>query len=90
MLKKGARGLPHGLKIRQVFSDSPAAKAGLKEGDILMSWAGRPLKSISDIQLWLALAEPGQDVAIEYWKLDPTVWKMNPNRWNDAEAVIDL
>ncbi len=46
-----AVGLPdtEGLLIREVADDSPAARAGLAQGDLIVSAAGRPVRTIDDL-----------------------------------------
>ena len=46
-----AVGLPEteGLLIREVTEDSPAARAGLAQGDLIVAAAGRPVTSIDDL-----------------------------------------
>jgi serine protease Do len=39
-----------GVLIRNVFSDSPAAKAGLKAGDVITSVDGNPIRSVSELR----------------------------------------
>jgi serine protease Do len=48
---RSAVGLPErdGLLVRGVLSGSPAERAGLERGDLLVSAAGRPLTSIDDL-----------------------------------------
>jgi serine protease Do len=48
---RSAVGLPErdGLLVRGVMSGSPAERAGLERGDLLVSAAGRPLTSIDDL-----------------------------------------
>ncbi|HEY7961112.1 MAG TPA: S41 family peptidase [Solirubrobacteraceae bacterium] len=41
---------PHGLLIEQVFDSSPAARAGLKEGDVIAAVNGRSLAGLSSTQ----------------------------------------
>ncbi len=43
-----------GLVIAEVFDNTPAAKAGLKPGDILTALAGRPIKDGKVLQLTVA------------------------------------
>src|SRR5215211_4070637 len=56
-----AVGLPDadGLLIRQVEEDSPAARAGLGSGDLIMQAAGRPVRSTDDLFAALDTADGG-------------------------------
>jgi serine protease Do len=49
---RAAVGLPErdGLLVGGVEPDSPAAKAGLRRGDLLVALDGRPLASVDDLQ----------------------------------------
>jgi membrane-associated protease RseP (regulator of RpoE activity) len=38
----------HGIVVQQVVPDSPAAKAGLKVGDVLLAAGDKPLKELTD------------------------------------------
>jgi serine protease Do len=46
-----AVGLPEhdGLLVREVDDDSPAAKAGLAEGDLIIEVGGKPIESVDDL-----------------------------------------
>ena len=46
-----AVGLPdtEGLLIQQVAEDSPAARAGLSSGDLIVAAAGQPVGSVDDL-----------------------------------------
>jgi S1-C subfamily serine protease len=46
-----AVGLPdaEGLLIRDVAEDSPAARAGLARGDLIVAAAGQPVRSADDL-----------------------------------------
>ena len=61
---RGAVGLPDrsGILVRAVEEDSPAGRAGLERGDLLVAANGKPLERIDD--LYGALDAPGTD-AIE-------------------------
>ena len=56
-----AVGLPDadGLLIREVEEDSPAARAGLGSGDLIMRAAGRPVRSTDDLFAALDAADGG-------------------------------
>jgi S1-C subfamily serine protease len=55
---------PQGVLVLNVESHSPAAKAGLREGDLLVGFKGRPLNGIDDLQRLLVGSEIGVTSAI--------------------------
>lgn len=48
-----------GILVAQVSDDSPAAKAGLKQGDVIVSYKGKPVTDIGDFRNRVALTPPG-------------------------------
>ena len=48
---RAAVGLPErdGLLVRGVVEDSPAGRAGIERGDLLVAAAGQPLSSVDDL-----------------------------------------
>jgi S1-C subfamily serine protease len=59
-----AVGLPDadGLLIREVTEDSPAARAGLARGDLIVTVAGQPISGVDDLFGALRAAGPGGTV----------------------------
>jgi S1-C subfamily serine protease len=55
---------PQGVLVLNVEPDSPASKAGLREGDVLTVFKGRPMNSIEDLQRLLVGAEIGVTSAV--------------------------
>ena len=53
-----------GLLLDGVQPGSPAEKGGLKAGDIIIAWDGRPIRNIEDIQVIFENAEPGKAVKV--------------------------
>jgi serine protease Do len=55
-----------GVKVRYVYPDSPAQKAGVAAGDVLQSFAGKPIEDCEALLAALNETEPGQSVEIEF------------------------
>jgi putative serine protease PepD len=53
-----------GAKITQVVSGSPAAKAGLKVGDVITSFAGKPVASADELTGAVSSALAGKTVTV--------------------------
>jgi len=58
-----------GVLIAGVEKDTPAAKAGLKAGDVIVLMAGKPVKGSKDIHEGLAALKKGDSVAITVVRL---------------------
>jgi serine protease Do/serine protease DegQ len=57
-----------GAAISRIENNSPAAKAGLEPGDIIVSANGRPIKSSHDIRNIVGLMQIGDNVELEYFR----------------------
>jgi len=57
-----------GLRISEVVAKGPAAKAGLKSGDVLISFNGKALEDGDDLSFFLKKARPGDKVNLEWMR----------------------
>jgi len=57
-------GKPGGVLVEKVIAGSPAEKAELEEGDIIMSFDSRPVRNLREFLSDLAGAQPGQTVSM--------------------------
>lgn len=48
-----------GILVSQVNQDSPAARAGLRQGDVIVAYSGAEVKNIGSFRNHVALTEPG-------------------------------
>jgi hypothetical protein len=55
----------NGAKFSDVREGSPAAKAGLKPGDILVEFAGKPIGNLYDFTYALRAGKPGDSVKVK-------------------------
>jgi serine protease Do len=63
-------GLPsiEGALVQMVSDDSPADKAGLQQGDVILSVAGTPVRQSGQLQELVAEHNPGDRVAIGIYR----------------------
>jgi serine protease Do len=59
---------PRGALVANVESGGPAAAAGVQEGDVILSFDGRPIDSAGALPATVAAAEPGREVELEVWR----------------------
>ncbi len=57
--------VPKGVKFADVTAGSPAAKAGLRGGDILIEFDGAPVQNLYDFTYALRAKKPGEEVAVK-------------------------
>jgi len=57
-----------GVLINEVMPDSPAAKAGLKPGDILLEFEGRPMEGPGDLQRAVGFFSPDRSAKLKIWR----------------------
>jgi len=58
-------GIKKGISIHQVLEDSPAAKAGLKAGDVIVEVDGKAVGEVNSLQHVISEYKPGQKVKIK-------------------------
>ena len=54
-----------GVLINEVMADSPAAKAGLKPGDILLEFDGKPMEGPGDLQRAVGFFSPDRSAKVK-------------------------
>ena len=57
-----------GILIYQVSAGSPAAAAGLKSGDVIVSMGGKDVSTVDELTAVLHAATIGQPLEIKYWR----------------------
>ncbi|MBI2822792.1 MAG: M20/M25/M40 family metallo-hydrolase [Acidobacteria bacterium] len=62
-----------GVRFSDVQPDSPAYKAGLRGGDILTKFDGKPIDNLYDFTFALRSHAPGETVEVEYIRGDATI-----------------
>ncbi len=67
---------PRGALVGSVEDDGPAAKGGVKPGDIILSANGRSIERSSELPAVIAGIRPGTDAQLEVWR-DRGVRKLN-------------
>ncbi len=57
--------VPKGVRFSDVREGSPAAKAGLRGGDIMIEFDGKPIENLYDFTYALRGKKPGEEVAVK-------------------------
>ncbi len=65
--------LPNGVRFADIRPGSPAAKAGLKAGDILTEFDGKPIQNLYDFTYALRASHPGQEVLVKVLRGNQTI-----------------
>ena len=59
-----------GILVGRVFEDTSASEAGLKEGDVIIAWAGEMVRDVPGWMEMLREHEPGDEVLITVMRAD--------------------
>ena len=70
---KKALGITSGVAVMEVLPNAPAAKAGVEPGDIIVQFAGQPVKNRPSLQEFVELLEPGQSYPAEILRDGKTI-----------------
>jgi serine protease Do len=57
-----------GVLVSEVMPDGPAAKSGLKQGDIVTEFEGKKIEAPADLQRAVGLSNPGQSAKVKVWR----------------------
>ncbi|MFY9751215.1 MAG: DegQ family serine endoprotease [Candidatus Acidiferrales bacterium] len=79
-----------GVLVGDVEPGKPAAKAGLKRGDVILKLNGQTLASRNDLQLQISQTAPGTAVNLDVWrdgKTQPFTVTLEQLPEKDAEAA---
>ena len=81
---------PYGFIISKVEKNSPAARAGWKERDILLEWNNQPIKSLVELDNTIRKAgnENPAKFKIARLKKDVSIWSRQP--WLTVEGQLAL
>ncbi len=57
-----------GVLVADVISNTPAEKAGIKPGDVILEYNGKKVSNVRELQVMVADTEPGKRVKIVIWR----------------------
>lgn len=58
----------HGVEVRNVSDDSPAAKAGVKENDVILEYNGQRVEGKDQLIRMVKETPPGRQVRLQIWR----------------------
>ena len=81
---------PSGVLIGDVLSDQPAAKAGIKPGDVILSVEGKTITDTEHLLRVVAALPPGKDAKLTVWRDGKELALMvRPTERSGAQASAD-
>ncbi len=88
---KQALGIKSGVAVMEVMPHTPASKAGVEPGDIIVQFAGKPVKDRPALQEFVEQLEPGKSYPAEILrdgktvKLDITLEQRNSDAYTQTD-----
>lgn len=80
-----------GALISSVVQDKPADNAGLKAGDIILSFNGKPIKEMRDLPREVAQSKIGKKVPLTVWRDEKERrMKITPERYPEDDNVAGV
>jgi serine protease Do len=61
-------GEPRGVEIKIVMEGSPADNAGIRPGDVLLTYNGETILGAQQLSRLVQETPPGRDVKVQYWR----------------------
>ena len=60
--------VPRGALVSSVEKGGPADRAGLKAGDVILSFDGQPVDAVGALPAAVAATKPGKEVTLQVWR----------------------
>ncbi|HEV8322946.1 MAG TPA: trypsin-like peptidase domain-containing protein [Myxococcota bacterium] len=59
---------PHGVRLTDVYPDGPAAKAGLRADDVILTFEGETIRTVLDLRFLAAHHGVGKEATLTVWR----------------------
>ncbi|MGC8778236.1 MAG: DegQ family serine endoprotease [Candidatus Caldatribacteriaceae bacterium] len=78
-----------GALVADISPDSPAERAGIMRGDVIVKIDGQEIKSVSELQQTVRSHHPGDKVTVEIWRDKKTVvFEVTLGELKEESAVV--
>ncbi len=81
---------PYGFRLARVAARTPAARAGWKAGDILLTWGGKKVESVATLLEWICATNSGVSVPVELSRLRSDAAILSRDPWETIETAITI
>lgn len=75
--------MPEGIYVSEVSENSPAEKAGMKQGDIIVKWNGKDTSTMEGLQEKMGRCKAGEQVSV-------VVKRMDNGEYQEKELTVTL
>jgi serine protease Do len=82
---------PKGALVAEVQPDSPAQKAGIQQGDVILDFAGKPIGELRDLTRGVAASKVGASQELKVWRNgEEQSLSIAPARMEQTAAINEM
>jgi S1-C subfamily serine protease len=79
-----------GVEVKELYDNGPAELFGLRSGDVITEFNGRPVKTPNEFNRHIRAAKPGSKITVTFYR-GSTAQKIElilGHRWEEIEGIM--